>query len=247
MEDKISIVVPVLINSPQLFKMTKEMLDGLFFNTKGVQECEVILVNDGSDAKYIGFLKKFFPNLIIMHNETNQGFAKAVNNGIRNATGDKIVLLNNDVYIKNATWLGDLIAGMDDGGYDIVAPKKSILTSSYEYIPDKDRYKYDEEKCFSYTVGWCVAIRRKVFEKIGLFPTDFGIGFWEDVAWHHAAKSANFKIFIVDKINNTKIQHLEHQTFRSTGININEQYTKNREIFLKYINDKIKLDFPPMK
>jgi len=241
-----SIVIPALISKQPIFAMTKKLLDDIFYKTRGIAGAEVILVDDGSNVKYIDFLQKFNKDLIIVRNPKNVGFAMSVNAGIRKSSGDKILILNNDVIIKDGGWLNNMIRGMDTLGYDIAAPKQSILDETYEYIPDAKRKNYVEEKCFSYLVGWCLLVKRKVFKEAGMFPTNFGIGFWEDTAWSYVIRNnfSHFKSGVISGINNEQLQHLEHQTFKAENISVNQQYSKNREIFLQYIKGRVQLDLP---
>mgnify|MGYP001571892669 FL=1 len=240
----VSIVIPVYITKNNIFQLTNKCLSGIT-TSHGINQCEVILVDDGSDQKYIGFLKKIYPFVKFIHNDKNLGFAAAVNAGIKSAKYDSILLLNNDVEILNSEWLVRLVNATNEFGWDISSPKQSWLNEQYEYVPDANRHKYKEEKCFCYPVGWCVLVKKSVFEKIGIFPTDFGVGFWEDTAWAYEAKKY-FKIGIVDGLNGKYLLHKEHQTFKAENINILEQYKKNREIFLKFIKGDLTLNFPKL-
>lgn len=246
---RVSIVIPALLNKQSLFVMTKELLDSIFYKTNNINNVEVILVDDGSRTKYPDFLQKFYKQLIVVRNSENLGFAKAVNAGIRRSTADTILILNNDVIIKERGWLNNLINGMEYFKYDIAAPKQSILDETYQYIPDAKRHKYREERCFSYLVGWCLLVKREVFEKVGLFPTNFGIGFWEDTAWSYVIRNMypNYKMGVVEHIYPAQIEHLEHQTFRSENIDLLKQYTKNREIFMQCIRGKGNLCLPSLE
>lgn len=245
----LSIVVPVYITPKNtMFGPTVEFLSNLLFKTKGIGEHEIVLVNDGSDDKYMQIIKKRFGRLKIISNATNMGFAKAINNGVNNCIGEKILLLNNDIEILESGWLVNLLNGMEHFGADIVAPKQSMLDKDYEYIPDAKRSYYKSKKCFCYPVGWCLLINKKVFRDVGLLPINFGIGFWEDTAWIYTVinKYPQFSIHIIDGIDKVQIRHKEHQTFKSLGIDINSQYIKNRDIFIKGITGKILFEMPKL-
>ena len=62
---------------------------------------EVIVVDNGStdgSLQSINSLK--WPNLRVITNKKNEGFAKAVNQGIRQSIGKNILLLNSDIVVK---------------------------------------------------------------------------------------------------------------------------------------------------
>lgn len=244
----VSIVIPAYIRNQYLFQLTHECLSGVE-KSHGTNNCEIILVDDGSDKKWIELLKRLHSSVIFIHNDKNLGFAKTINNGIRNAKNEWILLLNNDVQILQGDWLVRLVNTTEQLNYDISAPKQSILNETYNYILDIDRHKYKEDKCFSYPVGWATLIRRQVFEEVGLYPENFGIGFWEDVAFAYIIKNKypKFKIGIIEGIDKIKLFHKEHQTFKAENINLFEQYNKNREIFLDIIVNKKQLDLPKLK
>src|SRR4030042_2184735 len=65
---------------------------------------EVIIVDNGSKDGTIHFLNSLkWPNLKIIKNKKNLGFAKGNNQGIKAATGDLIMLLNSDTVIEKKT------------------------------------------------------------------------------------------------------------------------------------------------
>jgi glycosyltransferase involved in cell wall biosynthesis len=244
---KVSIIIPALIKNHNIFMMTKELLDGLF-KTKGIADCEIILIDDGSDPKFVKSLGKMFKQIKIIGNKKNLGFAKSINNGIRASKNDLILLLNNDIRILEKGWLKNLINGMEYFGWDIASPKQSILDNKCDYVPDIERKFYKEEKLFCYPVGWCLLVKRKVFEEVGLLPVNFGIGFWEDTAWFFMIKNKfkHIKYGIVENIDKIQIQHAEHTTFRAEGIDISEQYKRNRKIFIEWVRGEKRLNVPKL-
>jgi len=60
--------------------------------------CEIIVIDNGSEPAFKPPFSGFIETKLI-RNETNLGFPVAVNQGIRAATGDVVILLNNDVIV----------------------------------------------------------------------------------------------------------------------------------------------------
>jgi GT2 family glycosyltransferase len=217
----VSIIIPVY----NQLKMTIDCLRDLL-NTYGV-EIEIIVVDDGSKEPISKAIPKLFPQVKLITNEKNLGFAKTVNKGIRNASYDLICLLNNDVRLPNPRWLSMMCESMKD--YDLTAPAGGRMDGQWNYIPGEA--KTNGEK-FSYLVGWALLTKRKVFDKIGMIPEDFGFGYFEDVLWGYRAKKAGFKACITEE---TGIQHKYHATFKAEGYDLSKEYAEKRKIFLDII------------
>jgi len=215
---KVSIIIPVY----NQLKMTIDCL-GDVIRTYGV-ETEIIVVDDWSKEPISKAIPKLFPDIKLLTNERNVGFAKTVNKGIQAASHDLVCLLNNDIRLPNPAWLKIMTDSMDE--YDLTAPAGGRMDSKWNYQPGEAKKRGDR---FSYLPFWCILIKRAVFDKIGDIPTDFSKGFFEDVLWGYRAKKAGFKAGITE---NTGVQHLYHATFKAAGYNLAEEYQVKRKIFL---------------
>ena len=116
--------------------------------------------------------------------------------------------------------------------FDLTAPAGGRMDDDWNYQPGEAKKRGDE---FSYLVGWCLLVKREVFDKIGLMPENFGKGFFEDVLFSYRAKKAGFALGITE---GTGVEHLYHATFKSIGVDINKQYSENRKIFLDIIKSE---------
>ena len=58
---------------------------------------EVIIIDNGSDLPVFGGFQD--KHIVLIRNEENLGFPKAVNQGIEAAKGDIIAILNNDLIV----------------------------------------------------------------------------------------------------------------------------------------------------
>jgi GT2 family glycosyltransferase len=222
----ISIVIPAYNQA----KLTVDCLNGIT-RTYGVEH-EVILVDDCSKEAMYSLMGRLYPGIKIIRNPNNLGFAKSVNAGIKEATGEYILLLNNDVQIKDPGWLKRLVEGARSRNLDLASAAGGRLDKDYNYVPGEAKTETDS---FSYLAGWCLLIKREVFDKIGLIPEAYGRGFWEDVEFCFRAKESGFKLGIVE-LNG--LTHLYHSTFKGEGIDVSALYNQNREIFLKRIKQK---------
>ena len=64
---------------------------------------EIIVVDNASTDDSAEYIKKIFPEVIWVQNDTNRGYAKAVNQGVALSKGDFLFLLNNDVKLIGHT------------------------------------------------------------------------------------------------------------------------------------------------
>jgi GT2 family glycosyltransferase len=90
----ISVVIPNY-NGEQLLQKNLPLLYQAL-NTANL-EYEIIIPDDASTDNSIHFLKNNYPQIILVRNKTNSGFATNINSGIRKATKELVFLLNSDI------------------------------------------------------------------------------------------------------------------------------------------------------
>ena len=71
----------------------RQCLFSLYAATEGI-ECEVFVVDNNSSDGSLEMLHDAFPQVKVIANSDNKGFAYANNQALRIATGDYILLLN---------------------------------------------------------------------------------------------------------------------------------------------------------
>ena len=169
---KYSIVIPTYNNCE---KYLKPCIDSIIKHSN-MDDVELIVSANGCTDNtnyYMTYLHSVGMNFKEVWYDEPLGFAKAVNEGIKHATGDKIVLLNNDTIILADDWLEKL-----DENADIAA-----VWTQYSQITQR-----------RFAVFFCVMIDKEVFNKIGLINEDFNIGGCEDIDFCYRAEEAGFKI-----------------------------------------------------
>ena len=151
---------------------------------------EVILVDNGSSDDSVDFVKKKYPDVKIIKNKKNLGFAEANNQGFEISKGEYIVVLNNDTRVEKY-WLENLVKGAEkDEKIGMVASKILLMNSQKEIDSvgvnlcldgmsrqrgrcevDKGQYNKSEEVLFP---SACAALyKRKMIEEVGFFDEDF--------------------------------------------------------------------------
>jgi len=113
------------------FNDTVECLDSLKKQT--YDNFKIVLVDNGSENEEGRKLKEMFPEVHLIGNEVNRGFAGGNNDGMNWALDegyDYIINLNNDC-IVHENWISRLMEGILSGGSD-------FASSRIMYYPEKD-------------------------------------------------------------------------------------------------------------
>src|SRR5262249_43630181 len=188
--------------------LTRLCLESLFRNTD-YPNYEVIAVdNDSTDdtQSYLVKLSERYENLKIILNETNLGFAKANNQGIRLSSGDYIVLLNNDTIVPRG-WLSRLLKHLVDPKVGIVGPvtnfvgNEAKLQVGYRTWAEMEEFAQDQTwdnhgriADIHMLAMFCVAMRREVFEAVGELDEQFGIGMFEDDDYSLRVRQKGYRV-----------------------------------------------------
>jgi GT2 family glycosyltransferase/2-polyprenyl-3-methyl-5-hydroxy-6-metoxy-1,4-benzoquinol methylase len=182
----------------------------------------------------------------VIRNEENRGFALGNNQGMAEATGDYLLLMNNDVVVTHG-WLGRLIACAERRSQiGIVGPMSNYVSGPQlvkeitydtnslagldQFARDYAQKHHGQAKTFWRVVGFCMLIKRAVVKKIGGFDGRYGLGNFEDDDLSLRAASAGFESWIAQ---DCFIHHFGNRTFIGAHIDYNESLKKNWEIFKK--------------
>jgi GT2 family glycosyltransferase len=172
---------------------------------------EVIVVDNGSSDGSVELLKGYLPRIKLTLNKENLGFAAGNNVAIREATGEFIVLFNNDA-VAHREWLERLIAGI------LTEPQADIASGPIYFYEPSDviwcagvridmltgvnwllglySRHFDPSDDFDYLAGCALLVRKRVFEEIGLIDERFFF-YSEDVDFCLRAKRAGFALRLV--------------------------------------------------
>ena len=100
MEQKIieNIDVSIIIVNYNAFSLLDQCLNSLITYTTGISY-EIIVIDNNSDEGEVESITKKYKDVILIKSESNVGFAKANNIGIKQSRGKYLLLLNNDTFI----------------------------------------------------------------------------------------------------------------------------------------------------
>jgi GT2 family glycosyltransferase/glycosyltransferase involved in cell wall biosynthesis len=215
----------------------------------------LIVVNDGSDAETTSYLEQaaaINPELTLIHNASPpHGYTIAANLGMREASGDYVVVLNSDTIVTFG-WLERIVAcGESDERIGIVGPLSNA--ASHQSLPELrdggawatnplppfvtedgiakllERVSPRSRPRLPFINGFCYVVKRAVFDAIGYFDEEnFASGYCEENDFSHRAAQAGFELAVADDC------YVFHAKSRSFTAEARKPIAKrNYEIFLR--------------
>ncbi|MGD2352115.1 glycosyltransferase [Bacillus subtilis] len=227
--------------------LTKQCLESIWKHTNN--DCiEVIVIDNGSHDGTRDYLKQI-TSIKAIFNKTNEGFAKACNQGLEVASGDNILFLNNDTVVTNQ-WLEPMIKLLyQDDKIGMVGPVSNYVSgpqqvpvnyTNVEEIEDFSRLyclqQRGRSKAVLRLVGFCLLVKKKVLDQVGGFDERFVGGSFEDDDLSLRVLQAGYQLKIA---LDSFVHHHGHATFTGNpDLSINQLYEENRQRFI----DKWKVD-----
>ena len=196
----------------------KNCIDSIKKHTKGINY-EIIIVDNASTDNSVSLIKENYGNdVILIPSETNLGFSKGNNVGAKNATGDYILLLNNDTVIQDDLILAfEKLQEANVGALGIkMFGKNKEYRNSVGYFPNPLRllklyklYKMDEGFAKgdfsknSYEVNWIEAsfliVKKNVWDLIEGFDEDYFM-YVEDIDLCKKIHLMNFRVIYLPSL-----------------------------------------------
>jgi len=168
--DKVSIIIPCYNSGKTLERTVLSALEQTWKNF------EVIIVNDGSDDKHtLNILSKIQGVKLI--NQLNEGLSSARNTGIDNATGNFVLFLDSDDYMR-------------PDAVEIMINKVKTFKFSYAFCDTQLRgnkigtrvkhYNFFEQLFINH-IPYFILIKKDIVKKVGAYDANMKHGYedWE--------------------------------------------------------------------
>jgi hypothetical protein len=197
-------------------ELTLEALRSVYDTNAGLS-FDVVVVDNGSRDGSPDAVKEAFPEVHLIANGTNLGFARAVNQGLTDVAGRYLVLLNSDARLTgdaarvmvdfmdanpDVGIVGGQLVNEDGSKQNVIAAFPSLATELLNKrllrlllpgkYPGKER-RYDTPVDVDSLVGACMMVRRTAVEDVG--PLDEGYFFFmEETDWSFRMQQAGWRV-----------------------------------------------------
>lgn len=190
---------------------------------------ELIVVDnqstDGTREWLDGWKRNCPPNVKIILNDENRGFAGGNNVGMQAASGEYVVLLNNDT-VPACGWLTAMVKHLENHTrLGMVGPVTNSIGNEAKIAVDYRTLNEMEQFAYRYTWNhmgeeffrvkalalFCTMIRREVIEKVGMLDEGYKVGMFEDDDYSEAVGAAGWDMAIVD---DAFVHHQDGATFK---------------------------------
>lgn len=237
----ISIIIPNYNGK----KYLKDCLDAI--NQIEKLNIEVIVIDNASQDDDFQWINQY-KNLYFKQLDKNYGFSRAVNEGIRLAKGEYVLLLNNDTVIEK-DFVQELIKTIEKDSKIFSVSSKMIAYHNRELIDDAgDEYSLlgwtkkrgdgqsvqgftTERRVFSACAG-AALYRKSIFDEIGYFDERF-FAYMEDVDIGYRANIYGYKnIYCPD----AKVYHIGSATSGSRYNNFKVRLAARNNVYVAYKN-----------
>jgi GT2 family glycosyltransferase len=206
----------------------RNCLDSIFLSS-GNFSSEVIVVDNGSSDQTAKIVEEFYPQVNLIQNKRNLGYAKANNQGIEEANGKYLLLLNPDTQVFEDA-LSLMYEFMEQNpkvgalGPKLLNPDKTVQSSCREFptfsiliwefsglsrLFPKSKvfgrwrmgyFDFDKTREVDQPMGSCLMLRRETLEDVGILDESFEM-FFNDVDLCFRIRKKGWKIYFYPDAN----------------------------------------------
>ena len=206
---------------------------------------EIIFVDNSStdgSVEYLRDLIKNHDNYKLIENNENKGFSKGNNQGVAAASGEYVMLLNNDVLVSK-NWLSRMVNSIEKHKkIGTVGPVTNHISGRQSYV---GQYEGDDYEAFAQFIenenkgkltprrrlaGFAMLMKKNIYEEVDGFDETFGVGNFEDDDMSLKVRSKGLALMVDESVF---IHHYGSQTFKENRIDILKNLNERMPIFKK--------------
>lgn len=236
---RVSVIILAFNNS----HLTIQCLESLLFECDYTNK-QIIVVDNCSQTEEIArverYLDEFADNRVtLIKNGSNVGYAKGMNAGIRAASGDFVVLLNNDTQVTHG-WIRRLLRHMRRNEHiGLLGPmtdncgnqaKVTIKSGGWRTFAAQSIGLRRPTAELAQSLGFfCVMTTSTTIKDVGLLSEDYGLGFFEDDDYCARVRQSGRICAIAHDVF---VHHEMHATFKLLGDDVVEALMEeNKKLF----------------
>lgn len=230
-------MVDIVIINYNTRQLILECLDSIFNNeTIPVQ---VFVIDNASVDDSVEMISKYYPQVNVIKNTTNEGYGKACNKGIVAGKNPYIVLLNSDTKVTSG-WLEPIINVFEKNedtavvGSKLLSENNHIMgsgvigTNANPQIrgwmePDNGQFNKQID-CIS-VCGACMMIKRENIPTLGLFDENYFF-YYEETDYCYGARDKGYRIIYCPE---SRVIHHQHGS------------CKDNELLRRYFDESDKI------
>lgn len=176
-------------------------------------EDEVIVVDNASTDGSVAAVRERWPEVRLIENDRNLGYAGGCNIGLRVAEGDVLLMVNQDVVLRDG-WVEGMREALADRAVGVVGcrlyyPDGQTIQHAggiirwpravpdYRARGERDSGDWNVLADVDYVSGAAWGIREDTLERVGELDEGFWPGYYEDVDYCFRARAAGLRVVYV--------------------------------------------------
>src|SRR5690606_39257478 len=198
---------------------------------------KIYLADNASTDDSVAFIKKKYPEIHLIQNKENAGYAQGYNLALKHVDADIYCLLNSDVEVTKH-WLKPILQEFETHAETAIIQPKILAHHNKNYFEyagaaggfidklgypfcrgrifntlEKDTEQYNDTTQIFWASGACFFVRKKVFETLGGFDASFFAHMEEiDLCWRAFNKG-----YIAKYVGTSTVYHLGGATLQNSN------------------------------
>jgi glycosyltransferase involved in cell wall biosynthesis len=231
---RVSIVIPTMGSSGLVWGVRRvfvvEAVRSLLAHTEH-ENLEVVVVYDEPtpDAVMAELRELLGDRLVpVLSTEKKFNFSRKMNLGVVRASGDRIVLLNDDVEVRSDRWLEELVAPLDEPSVGMTGAKLYFSNDTIQHVGHRyagghyHHIAFNQPRSYlgefggcainrevSGVTAACAALTRETYERVGGFSEALPVNFNDVDLSYKVHRRLGLRIVVVAQV---ELFHFESQT-----------------------------------
>ncbi len=249
--------VSVIIVNWNTAQITRDCLESVYQQTDGI-DFEVIVIDNASSDDSVAVIKEKFPQVVLIENDDNAGFAAANNQGMKSVKGRYILLLNSDTIvldgaIQKTQSFADAHLKAGIVGCRVLNPDKTLQPSCFMFPSILNMFLWvtylfkifhnsrffgrewmswwdrEDKREIDVVTGCFMLVRREALEQVGMMDEQFFM-YFEETDWCWRFKQAGWKVMFTPS---AKIIHLGGVSSGQIKTKMVNQWRKSMLLYYK--------------